>query len=220
MAPSRCSGSVYWLSLPSALDCASASASWKRVVSLSCRMGRFRFKPTPGTWGWHPPLSSPAGVLLFPAFARLLVARSGFDPTAALFPALALPERSIGLQEIDDESAGLEGLAPVRARHRHQDDPIARRETADAVHDAGPGDSPARPRLRHDVREAALGHAGVVLERQFGDREFVVEVARDAKEANHRSAAAFVHGVYFVAGVEIGLLDADDVPLRHGISRP
>ncbi|MNT01309.1 hypothetical protein D3C72_1357700 [compost metagenome] len=37
-ARSRCCGSMYWLSLPSARLCASASASWNRVVSLSRRI--------------------------------------------------------------------------------------------------------------------------------------------------------------------------------------
>ncbi len=38
-ARSRCCGSMYWLSLASARLCASASASWNRVVSLSRRIG-------------------------------------------------------------------------------------------------------------------------------------------------------------------------------------
>ncbi len=37
-ATSRCTGSMYWLSLPTARLWASASASWSLVVNLSCRI--------------------------------------------------------------------------------------------------------------------------------------------------------------------------------------
>jgi hypothetical protein len=39
-AASRCAGSMNWWSWPSAMLCASASASWNFVVSLSKRMAR------------------------------------------------------------------------------------------------------------------------------------------------------------------------------------
>src|SRR4051812_47782380 len=50
-APSTCAGSMNWLSRPTARDWASARADWKRLVSLSIRIGALHGAPAPPVQG-------------------------------------------------------------------------------------------------------------------------------------------------------------------------
>ena len=63
------------------------------------------------------------------------------DPARAVGRGLLLPERRLRLQVVHQELAGLERVAAMRRRDRHQHDLVARRQRADAV------DRRATPRM-------------------------------------------------------------------------
>src|SRR5690606_18826899 len=81
-ATSRCTGSIMLWTRPTASDCASASACWKREVSLSIRMVDFL-----GTWG-------PAGPAM--PFTCGRRPRETSLPPAPLTPTARLPPRLRG----------------------------------------------------------------------------------------------------------------------------
>src|SRR5688572_28013923 len=148
-APSRCCGSMYWWSLPSAALCASASASCSRVVNLSKRMVLIRMavqaRALTGQMGARPPHSR-----LLPALRRGIVGGARLDPA---LPRLLLPEGRLRLQEIHDEFAGPERVGAMGRRHGDHHDLVGRLEGAAAVDDGAAEKLPATARLVHDLAE-------------------------------------------------------------------
>src|SRR5512135_319677 len=100
--------------------------------------------------------------LRLPALGSFVVARARLDPARALRRLLLLPERRARLQVVHDELAGREGVAAMRARHDDKHDLVCRLELAEAMDDGAVHHLPARLRLLDDLRDLALGHAGVV----------------------------------------------------------
>ena len=58
----------------------------------------------------------------------------------------------------------------MRRRRHHQHDVLARRDAAVAVDDGDAEQRPARARLLDVARDLGLRHAGIMLERERGDR--------------------------------------------------
>src|SRR5512139_4157604 len=108
--------------------------------------------------------STAPSALWRPARRRLVVARARFDPARPCGGDFLLPERRTSLEVVDDEFAGGERLAAMRAGHSNQHDLVGRTQLADAMHDEGLDDVPARLRLGNDRRERLFGHARIVLE--------------------------------------------------------
>src|SRR5437763_9778458 len=69
----------------------------------------------------------------FPARGRLVVAGSRIDPSCALRRLFLFPERRFGFQIIDDEAAGVERLAAMRARHGDEHDLVGGMELGDKM---------------------------------------------------------------------------------------
>src|SRR5260370_34127642 len=74
-------------------------------------------------------------LLAAPAAGRLVVLGAGRDPALALRRLLALPERRVSLQPIDQEMAGGQRRLAMRRSGRHQDDAVAGFKPAIAVGD-------------------------------------------------------------------------------------
>src|SRR6476469_6622558 len=70
-----------------------------------------------------------------PARRGFVVALARLDPALASESRFLFPERRLRLQEIHHETAGIEGLATMRARHCHQHDLVGRTELAHSMDD-------------------------------------------------------------------------------------
>ncbi len=93
---------------------------------------------------------------------------------------LLLPERRLGLQVVDQEGAGVERGAPVRRRREHPDDRLADPQAPDTVAHDGPLQPETPAGLLHHGLDAALGHAGVML--QFERLQAAVVVAHQTEK--------------------------------------
>ena len=84
-------------------------------------------------------------------------------------------------------------------------------DAAEPVNDGEPLQRPARQRLVGVAPDLGLRHAGIMLERQRGDRFAVLAAAADAAERDDGAdiGAAFGENSDFLRDVEIGLLDSD-----------
>ena len=144
------------------------------------------------------------------------------DPFFALGRLLELPERSLGLEPIDQEFARLERRLAVRRADRHQHDPLARLHPPVAMHDQRRLERPAALGLGLDLLQRLLGHAWIVLERQRIDLVAMIALAHmhlsHQPDEHRQSADPLVSGAQPVelgADIEICLLDTH----RHGVTR-
>ena len=79
---------------------------------------------------------------------------------------LLFPKGRLRLEVVHQELTRRKRVAPVSAGYHHQHDALAHRQPPHAVNQADATDIKALPGLRHQSLEAALGHAGVVLQLQ------------------------------------------------------
>ncbi len=138
----------------------------------------------------------------FPPLLRRVVFGAGFDPALAVGRLLALPERSVGLQPVDQEMAGGERGLAVRRGGGDEDDAVAGFEPAVAVDDQRGVERPAPMRLELDLGELLLGHSGIVFEGQGRDLVTAAHVAHQPDEAGDPADPV-------IAGGEPIELDAD-----------
>ena len=132
-------------------------------------------------------------------------------PSRALRAFLELPEGRLGLEPVDQEVAGLEGRLAVRRGGDDEHDVLARLQPAIAVDDERGIDRPARQRLRLDLRQRLLRHAGIMLERH-GAHVGALRIVAHAAEEHHRAADVRpprLEGGEFGTCIEGLLLDAD-----------
>src|SRR5271157_3340307 len=96
-----------------------------------------------------------------PTPGRGVVFGAGGDPALAVRRCLALPERRVGLQPVDQEMAGGECRFAMRRGGGDQDDAVARLEPAVTVNDQRGVERPAPMRFEFDLGELFLGHARI-----------------------------------------------------------
>src|SRR5262249_54954757 len=124
---------------------------------------------------------------LTPARLGGVVLGAGLDPALARGCLLALPERRVGLQPIDQKAARRKRRLAVRRRGRDQHDAVAGFEPPVTMDDQSGGEWPAAVRLGLDLGELALGHAGIMFERHrrdaVGAASLKIEVAHEANKA-------------------------------------
>src|SRR5258708_6761665 len=99
--------------------------------------------------------------ILLPARRGGIVAFVGTDPFLAGRRLLELPERSLGLEPVYQEFAGLEGCFAMRRADGHQHDAVTGLEPAIAMDDQSGLQRPATASLGLDVLQRLLGHAGI-----------------------------------------------------------
>ena len=129
-------------------------------------------------------------------------------------PASRFPEGRARLERVDDVFAATEGVAAVGAGGGHEHDLGVARQRADAVHDHGAGQVPARAGRGGDVFKLALAHAGIVFEEQrFGRRigRVVAYVADEGDDAADARAGLLAQRGGQGRAVEIGFLDDDHI---------
>src|SRR5437660_9540828 len=168
----------------------------------------------PSSWAW------PSG--FGPARGGCIVRVACLDPARAFFAFLALPERRVGLEIIHQEFRRFEGCLAMRRRRHHQHAVLAWRDAAEPVNDGEPLQQPARQRLVGVAPDLGLRHAGIMLERQRGDRFAVLAAAADAAERDDGAdiGAAFGERRDFLRDVEIRLLDANGRRDGHMKAQP
>src|SRR5437899_8732533 len=148
---------------------------------------------------------------LGPARGCGVVMAARLDPARAFFAFLALPERRVGLEIIHQEFRRFEGCLAMRRRRQHQHDVLAWRDAAEPVNDGEPLQRPARQRLVGMAPDLGFRHAGIMLERQRGDRFAVLAAAADAAERDDGAdiGAAVGENSGLLREVESGLLASD-----------
>src|SRR3954454_13265836 len=120
---------------------------------------------------YHEPkiISIKRTIRLTPAPGCLVVLGTGLDPTLTARRVLALPERRVGLQPIDQEMTGRQRGFTMRRGGGDENDAVARFEPSVAMDDQRGGKRPAPVRLGLDLGQFLFGHAGVVFEGQRRD---------------------------------------------------
>src|SRR5688572_17041556 len=113
---------------------------------------------------------------LCPALCGGVVLARRLDPgaEAAVGEVLALPERRPGLQEIHQESGGLEGSAAMLGGGRDEDDVLAGGDPAEAMEDGDALQRPAALGLGDDALDLGLDHARIVLQLERGETAALV----------------------------------------------
>src|SRR3954447_15464085 len=149
-----------------------------------------------------------ASLLLFgcPALGRGVVRGLGVHPLFGPRAVLLLPEGRAGLEVVHDELAGGERLTSMGGCDHYQHDLLGGPKLAEAMDHRDIDHAPALRRLVRDLRDLALRHSGVVLERH-GHISYQPDEARDRADASVPGEPADLR-----AGIEILPLDRDPHP--------
>src|SRR5882724_2213099 len=133
-------------------------------------------------------------------------------PDLAVLEVLLLPDRDGALEGVDRVTAGLEGVAAVRGRHRDEHRRLADLESADAVeHRHAPHARPARADRAADLAHLCLGHGRVRLVLEELHRAPVGLVTDDTGEDDDAASAGIVHVLGDGIWGERRVDDAEDV---------
>src|SRR5581483_962562 len=146
-----------------------------------------------------------------PAIGRGIVASLGLDPIRAIGTLDLFPKWGARLQVIHQEFRGGERRLAMRGRGDDQDDVLAWPDAAIAMDHSGAEKRPALSRLGHMPFDLGLGHPGIVLERERGDRRPGLVSTADAGEGDDGAdiAATFAQPCALGRGVERFPLQAD-----------
>src|SRR5471032_1591557 len=158
----------------------------------------------------------------FPLLQCGLVGHAGVDPARALRRLLLLPERRFGLQIVDDELAGGEGLAAMRRRHHHQYNLLQRLERTDTVDHQRAEQRPARPGLVDDGGDGLLRHARIMFQLHLGHGRALVHIAHRADKGHDTTNPGLTGAQLRHLGrqIEIAGLDAHLVQRRAHFCSP
>src|SRR5579871_1695803 len=149
--------------------------------------------------------------------ARRLRTALAVDPAGvAVAVVLLLPDRHPVLDLVDDEAAGGEGLATVRAADADPHRELAEAERTDAVHAARAAHAEAAHGLGDDPFAFLDRELGVGLVLEALDREALVVVADPALEGREAAAGRILERAPQRGGLERAVAELE---ARH-VSRP
>src|SRR6266852_4064261 len=129
-----------------------------------------------------------------PALPCSIVFGAGCDPAFAGRGFLALPERRLGLQPVDQEMAGGECGLAVRRGGGDEHDAVAGFEPAVAVDHQHRVERPTPICLGLDLGKPFFGHTRIMLERQRGDAVAAAHVTNQSDEARDPADAVIAGG--------------------------
>src|SRR6185312_893441 len=157
-------------------------------------------------------------VTLAPALGRSIVGGLRIHPVCRIRGLDLFPERRARLQVVHQKFRRGESSRAMRRGGDHQNDRLARRETAVAMDDRDAHQRPARERLADMPLDFRFRHAGVVFERERRDGLAFLRAATDAGELHEGAdiAAPTRQLRRFCCGIEQLTLQADGDVGLHG----